>query len=543
MEQRTIIAIALSLLVLMGYNSLVVKPQKPIVPPFNNSQLIDNKLDTENKPVSTPYQATSPQSAKNDVPTPISIADAASIEDIQIIENKQVKVEISNIGGTIKSVFLKNHSKKLPVTDIFGFANTSGQVFYVDSASANKIRYVYSSNGFRVSKEFEINDSSSDVNFRMDIASDSDMSNLNKDIQAFTIDTSALDEKSAPLTDRSLFEYSISSGNMVLRKGNAFTFSNKDSILKSGSINWAGFRDKYFYTLIVPKSVKFSGYQSKYIDNHKLQVTLIPDANSLSNSQSAHVEFSLFTGLQDLSAKNPPELSQFISFSTFSIVDYIAKAVLHTMKFTHKFLPNWGISIILVSVIVYLLTYPLTLSGMKSMKKMQLIQPRMAQLKEQYKNQPQKMNKEVMGLYKEYGVNPLGGCLPFILQMPVFIGLYQALWRAVDIRGQGFLWIKDLSEPDRLFVFSSNFPIIGNEFNILPLVMAVVMFVQQKLSAKSMVITDSTQLMQQKMMQTIFPVMLGFIFYKFSSGLTLYFTLFYAFSAITQYKMSKLVIK
>ena len=128
-----------------------------------------------------------------------------------------------------------------------------------------------------------------------------------------------------------------------------------------------------------------------------------------------------------------------------------------------------------------------------------------------------------------------------LLQMPVFIGLYQVLWRSVAFKGAKFLWIKDLSEPDRLFIFPFNLPVVGNELNILPLIMVVVMFFQQKISSKNMVISDPSQAAQQKMMTTIMPIFLGFIFYKFASGLTLYFTMFYFFSTFTQWKMSKQV--
>jgi YidC/Oxa1 family membrane protein insertase len=123
--------------------------------------------------------------------------------------------------------------------------------------------------------------------------------------------------------------------------------------------------------------------------------------------------------------------------------------------------------------------------------------------------------------------------------MPVFIGLYQVLWRSVSFKGAKFLWIKDLSEPDRLFLLPFNIPFLGNEFNVLPFVMMGVMFIQQKLSSKNMVVVDPSQAAQQKMMATIMPVFLGVIFYKFASGLTLYFTMFYCFSTFTQWKLSK----
>lgn len=173
------------------------------------------------------------------------------------------------------------------------------------------------------------------------------------------------------------------------------------------------------------------------------------------------------------------------------------------------------------------------------MKKMQEVQPKMAELREKYKNDPQKLNTEVVQLYRTHNINPLAGCLPMLLQMPVFISLYQVLWRTHNFEGAQFLWIKDLSLPDKLFVFNGNLPFIGNEINILPVFMTIVMFFQQKMSSKTMVVTDPSQEMQQKMMMYIFPIFIGGIFYHFASGLTLYFTVFYLLSTLTQYKMSK----
>ena len=126
-----------------------------------------------------------------------------------------------------------------------------------------------------------------------------------------------------------------------------------------------------------------------------------------------------------------------------------------------------------------------------------------------------------------------------LLQMPVFIGLYQVLWRSVSFKGAKFLWIQDLSLPDRFWTLPVTLPLLGSEFNLLPILMVIIMFFQQKLSARNMVVSDPAQVTQQKMMAVIMPPFLGIIFYKFASGLTLYFTMFYLFSAVTQWKMSK----
>jgi YidC/Oxa1 family membrane protein insertase len=153
------------------------------------------------------------------------------------------------------------------------------------------------------------------------------------------------------------------------------------------------------------------------------------------------------------------------------------------------------------------------------MKEMQILQPKIEALRKELKDNPQKLNKEIMELYKEHKVNPLGGCLPLLLQMPIFFALYQALIRSVALRGAHFLWIKDLSSPDKAFVLKNSIPFLGNQVNILPILMAIGMYVQQKIS---MAKTTGDAAQQQKMMTIIMPVMFGVIFYQMPSGLVLY---------------------
>jgi len=156
---------------------------------------------------------------------------------------------------------------------------------------------------------------------------------------------------------------------------------------------------------------------------------------------------------------------------------------------------------------------------MRSMKQMQVLQPRIEELRKIYKDNPQKLNTEIMGLYREYKVNPLSGCLPLILQMPIFFALYQVLLRSVGFKGAKFLWIKDLSLPDRLFILPATIPFLGNEINLLPILMTIGMFIQQKFS---MATSSTGSAEQQKFMMILFPLMFGFIFYHMPSGLVLY---------------------
>jgi YidC/Oxa1 family membrane protein insertase len=174
---------------------------------------------------------------------------------------------------------------------------------------------------------------------------------------------------------------------------------------------------------------------------------------------------------------------------------------------------------------------------MRSMKEMQVLQPKIEELRKVYKDNPQKLNKEILELYREHKVNPFGGCLPLILQMPIFFALYQVLMRSVFLKGAHFLWIKDLSEPDRLFILSANLPILGNEINILPIIMTIGMFIQQKIS---MVATSPEAAEQQKIMLIILPLMFGFIFYKMPSGLVLYWFINSTLMLLYQFKIRRM---
>ena len=172
---------------------------------------------------------------------------------------------------------------------------------------------------------------------------------------------------------------------------------------------------------------------------------------------------------------------------------------------------------------------------MNAMKQTQMLQPQIEALRRTYKDNPQRLNKEIMELYKTYKVNPFGGCLPLILQIPIFFGLYQALYRSVELKGAHFLWIKDLAEPDRLITMSNFLPFIGNEINLLPVLMGVAMFFQQKISMKASA-SSGASLEQQKMMIVIFPVMFLFLFYKFPSGLNLYWFLSTTLTTLSQWR-------
>ncbi|MCK4244486.1 MAG: membrane protein insertase YidC [Candidatus Omnitrophica bacterium] len=189
----------------------------------------------------------------------------------------------------------------------------------------------------------------------------------------------------------------------------------------------------------------------------------------------------------------------------------LGKFILKILTFFYQLVGNWGWAIIILTILVKILLFPLSRSSFRSISQMQKLQPYLKDLKTKYKGNTQMMNKEMMELYRKYKINPLGGCLPMLAQMPVFIAFFFALRSAVFLRGAKFIfWIKDLSLPDTVIAIS-NFP--GGGINILPLLMGASMIVQQKMTT-----TDPSQ----KMMAMMMPIFFTFIFYTFPSGLLLY---------------------
>jgi YidC/Oxa1 family membrane protein insertase len=215
-----------------------------------------------------------------------------------------------------------------------------------------------------------------------------------------------------------------------------------------------------------------------------------------------------------------------------SMFRFISLIILQVLQFLQSIIPNYGIVIIIFSILVKVVLYPLTKKSYSSMKDMQKIQPLMAEIREKYKDDAQRMNSEMMKLYKEHGVNPLGGCLPMILQMPLLIALFIVFRSTIQLRGAMFIpgWITDLSRPDTIFTLPFSLPMYGNEFNILPILMALTMIFQSKMTMQDP---------KQKMMVYIMPIFMLLIFNRFPSGLNLYYTLFNLFTIVQQKFISK----
>ena len=194
----------------------------------------------------------------------------------------------------------------------------------------------------------------------------------------------------------------------------------------------------------------------------------------------------------------------------------ISKVLLAFLNAVHRVIPNYGISIIILTIIIKAILFPLTRKSQVSMFRMQQLQPMVSQLKEKYKHDKQRMGKEQMLLFKKHGANPMSGCLPMLLQLPVFFALFRTLQLSFEMRQAPFMfWINDLSRPDTLLLLPFTIPFLGNALNILPLIMTGASFAQMKLTPKAPA-ADSQAQAQQKMM-SFMPIMFVFILYNMPS--------------------------
>ncbi len=293
----------------------------------------------------------------------------------------------------------------------------------------------------------------------------------------------------------------------------------KENKVFSGDIKWAGFEEKYFIETFIP------------LESADVKLTLMPPANNEASFQLAYSPADIqpgdrkifsavvYLGPKDLSHldKGPGGLGKILSFGW---LDPVAKPMLYVLKLFYRAIPNYGLAIIFLSIGLKIIFWPLTHKSQKSMKEMQKIQPKLAELKEKYKDNKEELNRRTLEFYRTNKVNPLGGCLPILIQIPVFFALYRVLLNSIELRHAPFItyWINDLSSKDPTL--------------ISPLLMGASMFIQQKMTPT---VGDPTQ---AKIM-LIMPVMFTFMFLSFPSGLVIYWLVTNVLSIAQQYYINK----
>ncbi len=303
----------------------------------------------------------------------------------------------------------------------------------------------------------------------------------------------------------------------------------------SGDIQWAAMEKQYFLSALIPRNAESARIRLDKTPAGIIENQYVSPARPIPSNGTETFQFDLYFGpksLKILSGLNN-ELDLAIDFGWF---DILAKPFLRLMNFLYGIIPNYGIAIIILTILVKVILWPLGNKGYKSMNEMKKLQPEMAKIREKYKDDKKKMNEELMSLYKTYKINPMGGCLPMVLQIPVFIAFYRMLYGAIELRHAPFVgWINDLSAPDRLFNFDVGYiPLMEPPYGIpvLTVVMGATMFLQQKMSPPP---GDPSQ---AKMMMFL-PIVFTFIFINFPSGLVLYWLVNNVLSIAQQTYISK----
>ncbi|MFA5039160.1 MAG: membrane protein insertase YidC [Candidatus Omnitrophota bacterium] len=504
-------AIALSFLVLLAYSALVPKPKPVVVQDVMNEEAVGQPLVT---PAIPPDQKTQ------------IIPKSLNENDLYRFESGDLILLFSRRGAYIHSIHDKTFDVNLDLKDI-GLVPQWQEYDFALTALPKGLEFSYKeADGTIIKKIFRSKD---DGTMDLDII----ISNVTYSSEiSYDIICSMIGANKSDAANERYYEAFFQSRNVVSRKA---VFGLKTPKEIQDRVEWAGMRDRYFCSVFVPQFLIEKGVigvsgKTPYISLHV--------ANEAPKSQERiENSFKLFVGLQDerILVNLGKGAERVVNFGFF---DLIAKAILSLLTVIHRLLHNWGWSIIAITTVIYFLLFPLSFRSMTSMRKMQALQPKIEALRAKYKDNPQKLQIATMELYKEEKVNPLGGCFPMLLQIPVFFSLYQLLMRFPQLRGAHFLWIKDLSSPDRLVILPKTIPFIGNEINILPILMAFIMFLQQKLSMGAKTMTG-TAADQQKIMMFMMPVIFGFLFYRMSSGLVLYWLVNSLLMLVFQWKISR----
>ncbi|MGD8778596.1 MAG: membrane protein insertase YidC [Ignavibacteria bacterium] len=314
----------------------------------------------------------------------------------------------------------------------------------------------------------------------------------------------------------------------------------KESKEFNGKIDWIGVKNKYFAVIVSPdvpsdrggailegRTVMHPQYGKREYYSASLKVPF-NDTHFQKNTYNLYIGPIDYDLLKSY-GRNYEALFDFGSFLGLKFIirpisEYI---LLPLFKFLHTFIPNYGFVIIVFSLIIKFALYPLTKQSYKSMKRMQQLQPKIAEIKEKYKEDQQRVQKETMKLYSTYGINPMGGCLPMLLQMPILIALWSLFNVAIDIRHEPFMfWITNLSAPDVIYDIGFKIPLFGiDKITGLAPLLGITMFFQQKMTMKDP---------SQKAMVYMMPIMFTFMFMGFPSGLNLYYFMFNLFSIVQQ---------
>jgi len=572
MDRKSIIILAVCFLALMGWFPLVNKlyPPKPLPPGATDALAMAQAEARTNAPTAPPTLTAAPK--------PVIRSDAQ--EELLVVTNDNARYTFTSHGGGLKLVELVHYPETIParrqktaelsrvatlnthvlvpVLAVLGDDSVQGDGIYALTKTATGVRAEKTlTNGLRLIKEFRLSTNYVlTATVRLENTSDQPLTSPAQEWTVGTATPMGPDDKNA-VQNVGLMWYD---GKKSQDVGPTW-FDNRTlgcipgvphTEYRNGASNvvWAAVHNQFFALVFMPKEpapqivarpvdLPHPADEQRPANGRPVlppkgvQAALIYPGMTLEPGQVIERQIHFFAGpkeyrtLARIGSRFNNNVDLVMGFGGF--FGWFAKALLVSMNGLYAVVPNYGLVIILITIIIKGLFWPLTQASTRSMKRMAALQPQMKALQEKYKDDPTKMNKKLMEFMKENKASPLGGCLPMLLQMPVFIGFFYMIRSAIELRGARFLWVNDLSKPDTLFMI----PGLDFPFNPLPLLMGVTMLWQARMTPPSPGM-DPTQQKLMKYMPLMFLVML----YNFSAGLTLYWTV-QNLLTIAQMKLTK----
>lgn len=549
MERRVIIFLVLSLVIVAGYDYLL--KQLGVIPSTTEeaAPAVDSKDKLQSKTEAQPAVSATTRSVPENKATgsegrtweDSSRAIEPSAEQVVTVETDFLRVELTNRGGVIKSWQLKRYSTETqtgpqPVQLVYHGGQFPGPLSLriSDEAATRELQqalYSVEDTGLRL----DAGRPTGRVTFiyrnpKSGLAIEKTLSFRH---DSYLVDVEVKTEGlQGPVdvgmgTNFGIIEWGegfiglIGPASMVDDKIEKETPEQEAE--RSGSVQWAALQDKYFLSVIIPSqgtAVRVKKESERVVSS---QVKVAPQAGQPVRLQlyAGPKEYDTLRSFQ-IGLEDTIDFGWFI-YGSWTLVKMVAKPLFSVLRTINEVTHNYGITIVLLTVCIKLLFAPLQYKSYKSMKDMQVIQPKVLTLQEKYKDDRERLNKELIKLYRDHRVNPVGGCLPMVLQMPVFVALFNILYMTIDLRqAPFFLWIKDLSVPD--------------PFYVLPIIMGATMVLQQKMTPTTL---DPTQ---AKVM-LILPVMLTFLFLTFPAGLVLYWVTNNTLTIAQQFVTDRFIFK
>ncbi len=506
--------------------------------------------------------------------TPLVVAETA------VLENEYVRLHLSNVGAGILRAELKKQPRHLGDPTVVAInENASTPVGALSSGPKDYDKTAWAVVSKSASEVVYETTAADGLKFRKTVRLPDEVA----DPHEVTVALAVTNAGAAPveLGNRYLYagsaaplhlnEWSLQIGSFWMAKDGDFKYKTVDHFggrkvlgifggeekphdsFEVKELHWAGVNDQFYVTIVKPAqayegrvwisrfpvTVEGNEAESRKKRMFAAEAALSLPKQSLAPGASTEISYGIYLGpkefarLRELGDRRQrvmhydeiPIFGWMFGWAIKPIASFLIWGLVHLKALVG----NYGIAIILITILIRLAIWPVYAKSARTMKRMSKLTPLMQEIREKHADNPQKMNEETMKLYSTYGINPLGGCLPMFIQLPVFLAFYRMLWSAVELRQESFLWVTDLSMPDTLF----QIPGTQIDFNLLPILMSVTSFIQ-------MAITPKTGDRTQQMIFMMMPFMFLFICYNFASALALYWTTSNAFSILQTWIMNKL---